>query len=94
MQLQLANPREKNQVSKERIAQDQSDMKEKKPSYLENKGHSQHGVNGDMATKASKNGNFVVMNQAKEVIIPNVIIYGVVILTLLCDIPTKVKNNF
>ena len=69
-------------------------MKEKKPSYLENKGHSQHGINGDMATKASKNGNFVVMNQAKEVIIPNVIIYGVVLLTLLCDIPAKVKNNF
>ena len=69
-------------------------MKEKKPSYLENKGHIQHSVNGDIATKVSKNGNFVVMNQAKEVIIPNVIIDGVVLLTLLCDIPTKVKNNF
>ena len=69
-------------------------MKEKKPSYLENKGHSQHGVNGDMVAKASKNGNFVVMNQAKEVIIPDVIINGVVLLTLLCDIPAKVKTNF
>ena len=69
-------------------------MKENKPSYLENKGHSQHGVNRDMATKASKSGHFGVMNQAKEVIIPNFIIYGVVILTLLCDIPAKVKNNF
>ena len=69
-------------------------MKEKKPSYLENKGHSQHDINGDMATKASKNGNFVLMNQAKEVIIPNAIIDGVVLLTLLCDIPIKAKNNF
>ena len=94
MQLQLDNPREQNQVSKTNISQDQSDMKEKKPSYLGNKGHSQHGINGDMATKASKNGNFVVMNQAKEVIIPNFIIYGVVILTLLCDIHAKVKHNF
>ena len=57
MQLQLANLREQNQVRKENIAQNQSDMKEKKPSYLENKGHSQHCVNGDMTTKASKNGN-------------------------------------
>ena len=69
-------------------------MKEKKPSYLENKGHRQHCVNGDMTTKASKNGNFVVMNQAKEVIIPDVIIDGVVLLTLLCDMYAKVKNNF
>ena len=69
-------------------------MKEKKPLYLENKGHSQHGVNGDMATKASKNGNFVVMNHDKEVIIPNLIIDGVLILNLLCDIHAKVKNNF
>ena len=69
-------------------------MKEKKPSYLENKGHSQHGFSGDMTKNASKNGNFVVMNQAKEVIIPNVIIDGVVLLTLICDIPAKVKHNF
>ena len=90
----MANPREQNQVSKENISQYQSDMKENKPSYLENKGHSQHGINRDMATKASKNGNFVVMNQAKDIIIPNVIIYGLVLLSFLCDIPTKVKNNF
>lgn len=92
LQLQLAEAREQSQVCKENTAHNQIDAKEKKHSYSENKGGSQYDVNGDMASKVSKNGSSMVMNQAKAGMIPNGSVDGAVPLVLLRDMPAKAEH--
>lgn len=92
LQLQLAEAREQSQVCKENTAHNQIDAKEKKHSYSENKGGSQYDVNGDMASKISKNGSSMVMNQAKAGMIPNGSVDGAVPLVLLRDMPAKAEH--
>lgn len=92
LQLQLAEAREQSQVCKENTAHNQIDAKEKKHSYSENKGGSQYDVNGDMASKVSKTGSSMVMNQAKAGMIPNGSVDGAVPLVLLRDMPAKAEH--